>query len=569
MEHIFCPRCGFKNKIDNKFCLQCGGDIESFKETINSTKPPIVESKKKSNPFKVIAIVGSAMLLCFLIGFGAVEFVEYLSTRNIIAAFEPTADKSADSSASTDSSALKSAVTEAVTSTEPPAADSSALKSAVTDAVISTEPPAVTTMPPEDRLVETTLPEDAPMISEGGRVLNILSYTTEPEELFYRYFNEEYGYELPDGVTVNWDVVTSVDGAYEALLDEVLPENADTPAAKRYDMVFLETSFAGKYLESDSLLPVSALGFTEADLADQYEYTHTLGTDREGNLKGLSYYAAPNLFFYRRSAAEAVWGTDDPDEVQKHLSDWDKFEDAAALLDNNRYYITGSYTETLPLFIDAAQSPIISERGKLAIPESWADWAEHARLYRGEVYANYAQKWSDKWYGNMRENAPVFGFIGPSWFADFVLEPNTDAYGDWAVCEGPAPSHWGGSMAAALKGTDNADLVADIMRCLTADPDVAYDLVVFDKIFGNSQTAIANVAESPDGESELLGGQNPYAVFDKAAKKLKLTYIAPYTYDLSEEFAFCMYDYLEGDRSYASCLEDFFLYAKEEYNLVP
>ena len=45
-----------------------------------------------------------------------------------------------------------------------------------------------------------------------------------------------------------------------------------------------------------------------------------------GIQKGVTWQATPGLFAYRRSIAKKVLGTDDPDQVQKQLKDWDKFD---------------------------------------------------------------------------------------------------------------------------------------------------------------------------------------------------------------------------------------------------
>ena len=37
----------------------------------------------------------------------------------------------------------------------------------------------------------------------------------------------------------------------------------------------------------------------------------------------------PGVLFYNRAAAKEVLGTDDPDEVQKSVSDWDAFNATA------------------------------------------------------------------------------------------------------------------------------------------------------------------------------------------------------------------------------------------------
>jgi hypothetical protein len=576
MDHIFCPKCGFKNDINNKFCMQCGEPLASIKAAIikpaeppasnapasnersqTATTPlmrasvpysPFVETpviptpiavKKKANPIAIIAGVLGALALCVGIGFGAVKLIELAGESDIIPVFEDI-EPETQTEEESKTTAEETATTEAATTTAKET-------TTATEATTTTKPAAV----------------------DEGKVINIYAYITEQQDIFETYFNEDYGYELPDGVEVNWIVENSVDGTYEALLDEKLPLNTTAPADERIDLVFLEGAFEGDYVYSDYLMNVYDLGFTESDLSDQYAFTHQLGSDADGNLKALSYHASPSVFFYRRSMADEVFGTDDPDEIQKELSSWARFDASAWTLDSYSYYITGSYSETFRPFRDSATTPLIDENGEISVPKSWEDWADHAKKYRDNILAHYALPWSQDWYDNMKTESLVFGFIGPLWFEDYVLEENTDFYGDWAVCEGPASSYWGNSAMAAVAGTDNEALVAEIMKCFTNDPDVAYDLTANGVIYGNSITAINRLSSSSDGKRGILGDQNPFEVFNRAGQKLNLGVISPNTDNLSGLFETAMYDYIEEGDTYSRCLNNFYATAESRYGLKP
>jgi hypothetical protein len=541
MDHIFCPKCGFKNDIKYKFCMQCGEPLASVKAAVIKPIPaedasPFIETpviptpiavKKKANPVAIIAGVLGALVLCVGIGFGAVKLAQLAGESDIIPVFEDIGSETEDTEK------------EAETTTE----------ATTTEAATTTTEETTTT-------TEATTTTTAAAADEG-KVLNIYAYTTEPQEIFETYFNEDYGYELPEGVEVNWIIEASTDGGYEGILDELLPENETAPEDERIDLLFLENSFAGDYVYSDYLINVSDLGFNDDDLSDQYKYTHQLGSDADGNIKALAYHVAPSVFFYRRSVAKEVFGTDDPDEIQKEISSWARFDASAWTLDSYGYYITGSYSETFRAFRDSAATPLISAGGYMDVPQSWIDWTDHAKKYRDNILAHYASPWTQDWYDNMRTESLVFGFIGPLWFEDYVLAENTDFYDGWAVCDGPAPSYWGGSMAAAATGTDNEALVAQIMKCFTNDADVAYDLTANGIVYGNSITAINRLSASSDGNRELLGGQNPFEVYNRVGQKLDLGVVSPHTEDISATFASYMYGYIEEEESYQSCYDDF------------
>ena len=49
--------------------------------------------------------------------------------------------------------------------------------------------------------------------------------------------------------------------------------------------------------------------------------------------------------------------------------------------------------------------------------------------------------------------------------------------GRWGGCVGPQSFFWGGTWICAAAGTDNTEIVADIMRQLTCNADIMKDIV--------------------------------------------------------------------------------------------
>ena len=58
-------------------------------------------------------------------------------------------------------------------------------------------------------------------------------------------------------------------------------------------------------------------------------YLAELGTNDEGTFVGIPNTAAPGGVFYRRDLAKEYFGTDDPEEIGKMMSDWDGFLEMA------------------------------------------------------------------------------------------------------------------------------------------------------------------------------------------------------------------------------------------------
>ena len=77
-----------------------------------------------------------------------------------------------------------------------------------------------------------TKPADKP--AEQGKVFNIYAWNEE-----FKGFFEEY-YTVPEGVTVNWIITPSDNGAYQQKLDEALLNQANAAADDKIDMFLAE-----------------------------------------------------------------------------------------------------------------------------------------------------------------------------------------------------------------------------------------------------------------------------------------------------------------------------------------
>lgn len=110
---------------------------------------------------------------------------------------------------------------------------------------------------------------------------------------------------------MNWITVPSADNAYQNSLDEALLKQDEVSADKRVDMFLVEADYALKYAQSDMTLDVEKdLGLTEEQMSQMYDYTKQIMTTEEGSIKGVTAFASPGLFTYRRSIAKDVLGTD-------------------------------------------------------------------------------------------------------------------------------------------------------------------------------------------------------------------------------------------------------------------
>ena len=154
----------------------------------------------------------------------------------------------------------------------------------------------------------------------------------------------------------------------------------------------------------------------------------------------------------------------------------------------------------------------------IQIDDGLLTWADKCKEYYDNGWMGSTTLWSDEWAFDQSAEGKVFGFFYSTWGINFTLVGNAgeEGFGDWAVCEGPAAWYWGGTWIAGARGTDNASLVADIMRKMTCDKENMVAITRGTEDYTNTMSGMEEIAHS-DYSSAFLGGQNHIALFAEAA----------------------------------------------------
>ncbi len=407
---------------------------------------------------------------------------------------------------------------------------------------------------------------------EEGKVLNIYCWN---EEFKSRLTDHYPGYTEVDGttgtigdVTVKWNITPSDDNAYQNNLDAALLKQADAAADDKIDLFLVEADYALKYVDTDYTMPVADLGITDADLADQYQYTKDIVTDSNGVLKGVSWQGCPGVLFYNREAAKEVLGSDDPADVQEYVKDWDTFNDTAEKLKAAGYSVTSSVNDTYRVYSNNVTSKWVVD-GKINIDDNIMKWVEDSKELVDAGETGTSELWSEDWKKGFYPDGKVFSYFGPAWLVNFSMAADDEGsianLGGWGATEGPQGFFWGGTWICAATGTDNADLVKDIMLQLTTNADTMKEIVKADDDFVNNKTAMNEMAEDTSYQSAVLGGQNPLAMYCAGVEKLDLSNLSAYDQGCNEEFQNAMKNYFEGNATLDQALELFYKAVEEKY----
>lgn len=434
------------------------------------------------------------------------------------------------------------------------------------------------------------IPQTVEGSEDSKNTLRIYTWNEEFKERFRAFYpeydaaasnfvlNEDGSYTvgdaefLKDGTKIVWVTTPSDNNGYQDKLDADLAKQASS--ADKIDMFLLEADYALKYVNGPYTMPISEVGLTDADLANMYDYTKQIATDANGDLQAVSWQATPGLFAYRRDIATEVLGTDDPTEVQAMLSDWTKFDEVAAKMKEKGYLMLSGYDDAYRTFSNNVTHAWVNADNEIVIDDNLFAWADQTETYTKSGYNNGSSLWDSTWAADQGSSGKVFGFFYSTWGINFTLQGNSQdnagakdgLYGKYAVCEGPQAYYWGGSWIAAADGTDNKELVADIMKKLTCDKDIAKQITIKTQDYTNCAPAMEEIANDPNFASEFLGGQNHIALFSKSAPNINLGNCGPYDQGLNESFQGAMKDYFIGaTKTKEEAIEKFYAAAIEKY----
>lgn len=411
---------------------------------------------------------------------------------------------------------------------------------------------------------------------ESKNTLTIYCWNTEFKSRLDKYYPQgtsldlEYN-ELDDGtkeiksingVAVNWVQIENEGNAYQTKLDEALAGQKDS--TEKVDMFLMEADYALKYANGDVALSVQDIGITSDDMSEMYQYTKDVATDtKTGELKGVSWQATPGLFMYNANIAKEVLGTDDPAEVQEYVKDWDTFTETAAKMKEAGYFMVSGFDDTYRCFSNNMSSPWVTEDGKITIDPQIKAWVDQTKDYTDNGYNNKTSLWDDAWAAGQKIDGGVFGYFYSTWGIPFCLLPNTvdeeikadnsnavegnGGYGRWRATQGPQAYFWGGTWICGAIDSDNTDIVADIMKVMTCDKDVAKAITEGEQDYTNNKAAIKELIDG-GYSNPFLGGQDHLSLLTENADKIDLSNkLSAYDQGCNEKFQGAMKDYFLGN----------------------
>lgn len=388
----------------------------------------------------------------------------------------------------------------------------------------------------------------------SGKIV-VWSFTDEVGGMI-EHFNAKY----PD-IEVEFVVFPNQDEVYLNKIVTTLRSRSEVP-----DVFTGEAAFFKQFIDAGFWEPLSDAPYNaEALLDDLVPYVVGLSRDDQGQINALSWQATPGAMFYRRSIAQDVLGTDDPAEVSKWTSDINKYYELGEKIQDyyggERFLVAG-YPDMSEFVYNRRTDPYVSG-DTLTVPPSLVEFMELAREMRTNGIEGGIGTWTPAWFSSMAD-ASVFSYILPTWGLHFVLKPNAEPEandgeaeftGDWGLAVPPASYNWGGTWIGISRFSEKKDLAWAFVEHVGSDPDFARWWANETGDFLGNLTVIEEI--KPGFSDPFLGGQNHYEYFYNEVKKIDVSRVGPWDFQIQNAWGDQVELYANGDKTLDEAFDGF------------
>lgn len=408
--------------------------------------------------------------------------------------------------------------------------------------------------------------------AEDKTTINLWSFTDEIIGMFNKYL--ELHPEVAEKVELNTTMINNDGDAYVNAIDLALADGT-------VDIYGAEAAYVFKYAQGDAseyAATYEELGIdVEKAIADAEiaPYTVEIGTrPADGKVVALGYQATGGAFIYRRSIAQAVWGSDDPAVVAEKIGsgsgNWDAFFAAAEEVKNAGYKMVSGKGDVWNVLEKAAETGWVVD-GKLNIDPVRESYLDIAKQLKDNDYMNDTSAWGEAWFADMTKSGNVLGFYGPAWLVNYTLGPNSgegdnSSAGDWAVCAPNVGFFWGGTWLLAGKGAIadpvKAEIVKGFIEWVTLDTsDEGLQYLWANGLMNENGTkdtvASGVVMAKSNGETAFLGGQNMFDEFIPANAYASGKSMTQYDSTINGSWDAAVGQYASGELSREEAIEEF------------
>ncbi len=321
------------------------------------------------------------------------------------------------------------------------------------------------------------------------------------------------------------------------------------------DIFMCDVDWVLKYANAAYALPLSEVGITEADLANQFGYTVSIGK-ANGDLFATSFQATPGGYVYNNALAETHLGVTSGDDMQAKMGDWDGFKATAAELSaatDGAVKICPTLGGLWQVYATTSRTQAwVTSDNKLNVGEA-AGFVDLAKELVDNGYVDPAiGQWSVDW-APMGQNGTALGFFGCTWCVKEVggqLEGWQGETGPWTLIAGPQEYSWGGTFLCLAATADNKGMAGDFIKDYTINEDSMYKFATTTGDFVNNKNVMDKIVSEASNSNALLGGQDQFAVFAEVAPNISMEgLVTPMDATIKAKFLDAVTAYCKGESS--------------------
>jgi multiple sugar transport system substrate-binding protein len=247
-------------------------------------------------------------------------------------------------------------------------------------------------------------------------------------------------------------------------------------------------------------------------------------TNDRDEVVGIERELNPSGMIYKRKLTEQYLGTQDPDEVGKIVSDWDKMFELGNRINKEsggKVKLFAGLNDILKILREQYAEPVF-EGNDVNATKYFESIIPKLLRARKEDVVGKTMTYSPAWNATFLDETTIFYPAAP-WTAQWILKPNDpNGEGRWGVTTAPEKGFsWGGTAYGIPSGAKNKELAWKFIEWATCTDE---GTKACEEVVGAIVSRKANYANGfPETPDPYFAGQSPNAyLMKKAAPTMKI-----------------------------------------------
>ena len=275
------------------------------------------------------------------------------------------------------------------------------------------------------------------------------------------------------------------------------------------DVACLEIDSRGKLFELDCWENLEN-GEYDFDRNEIVDYLIPLMTNPDGEIVCIDWQLCPSGIAYKRDLAKEYFGTDDPDELEALLPDWDAFIKEGVRVKeetDGAIKMFAGLGDINRIVFNQVTEPIVQD-GNIYMDDSFGRLFDIQAQMRDAGIVGNLEIWSPAWASSFADDTHIF-YPCSTWVPYFFIEANDpEGSGNWGLMTAPGGGYsWGGTAFAITEQSENKQAAWTFIKwMLLSEAGIQFN----DEVTGYP-TPLKAKYEDPayiSATDEFFGGQN-------------------------------------------------------------